>query len=518
MGLIFSKVLQMSMAAILLIVAVALLRIPLKKAPKWFMGVLWTIVALRLLVPIQIESDLGFMPDFGGVIQSAALKEPAKAAAYQTSEDSLTYVYESKEDVLSSEQVDNKGDGVSAKKSTFGYLTALWLVGIVLAIGYASYSYISIWRKTRVSIRYRSSDKVYVCDDIDTPFIFGLVKPVIYLPSGLDHDTIVNVIAHEKAHLKRKDHLRKGLGFFILTIHWFNPFVWLSYILFCRDIELACDERVISTMSLDEKKSYAESLLSCSTKKRRMMVYPVAFGEVAVGTRIRQIFNYKKPTFYLVLMLVMITMALATCSFTKAADKIIVTTSTGGYNPDGNERSTEKVDVVVEPVKARTRIEDIRWKEEEEEVKTGVEAKAQTQVQVEVQTQPQVQVKVQAQEQTQEQTQKQTQEQIQEQGHVDESAKSSTSDNTAQVKSEDTNNEILVDVTEENTHVSVSVDDVNIVTSVEPVQEAVNVTEEIVDEVTDGVLIEGGIADTAVDTAFGITTDTLGLVDSILGW
>ena len=503
MGLIFSKVLQMSMAAILLIVAVALLRIPLKKAPKWFMGVLWTIVALRLLVPIQIESDLGFMPDFGGVIQSAALKEPAKAAAYQTSEDSLTYVYESKEDVLSSEQVDNKGDGASAKKSTFGYLTALWLVGVVLAIGYASYSYISIWRKTRVSIRYRSSDKVYVCDDIDTPFIFGLFKPVIYLPSGLDHDTIVNVIAHEKAHLKRKDHLRKGLGFFILTIHWFNPFVWLSYILFCRDIELACDERVISTMSTDEKKSYAESLLSCSTKKRRMMVYPVAFGEVAVGTRIRQIFNYKKPTFYLVLLLVVITGTLATCSFTRAADKVTVTpytidvvstpdhisnatsentqkidikgiTYTGGDYDDHHEIKAENVEVVVEPIKARTRIEEIRWKEEAEEVKVGVEAKS------------------------------------------DESEKSTKA--TSEAKNEGTSKEALVEVKEGNTHVSVSVDDLNKLASVEPVQEVVGVTEDIVDEVTDGILIDGGIADTAVDTAFSITTDTLGLVDSILGW
>lgn len=503
MGLIFSKVLQMSMAAILLIVAVALLRIPLKKAPKWFMGVLWTIVALRLLVPVQIESNLGFMPDFGGVIQSAALKEPAKAAAYQTSEDSLTYVYESKEDVLSSEQVDNKGDGASAKKSTFGYLTALWLVGIVLAIGYASYSYISIWRKTRVSIRYRSSDKVYVCDDIDTPFIFGLFKPVIYLPSGLDHDTIVNVIAHEKAHLKRKDHLRKGLGFFILTIHWFNLFVWLSYILFCRDIELACDERVISTMSTDEKKSYAESLLSCSTKKRRMMVYPVAFGEVAVGTRIRQIFNYKKPTFYLVLLLVVITGTLATCSFTRAADKVTITpytidvvstpdhisnatsentqkidikgfTYTGEDYDDHHEIKAENVEVVVEPIKVRTRIEEIRWKEEAEEVKVGVEAKS------------------------------------------DESEKSTRA--ASEAKNEGASKEALVEVKEENTHVSVSVDDLNKLASVEPVQEVVSVTEDIVDEVTDEILIDGGIADTAVDTAFSITTDTLGLVDSILGW
>ncbi len=505
MGLFFSKVLEMSMAAVLLIVAVALLRIPLKKAPKWFMGVLWTIVALRLLLPVQIESGLGFMPDFGKVTSLVTGREALNDSSVYTSEDTV---------LPSSELTKNEAladvSGISKttldqKKGTLRYLTILWIVGMIMAFGYASYSYISIRLKTRVSIRYRSSDKVYVCDDIDTPFIFGLVKPVIYLPSGLDHDTIVNVIAHEKAHLKRKDHLRKSLGFFILTIHWFNPFVWLSYILFCRDIELACDERVISTMSTDEKKSYAESLLSCSTKKRRMMVYPVAFGEVAVGTRIRQIFNYKKPTFYLVLLLVVITGTLATCSFTRAADKVTITpytidvvstpenisnatsentqnikikgiTYTGGDYDDHHEIKTEKVEVIVEePLKARTRIEEIRWKEEAEEVKTGTEAKS------------------------------------------DEPSES-TSKTTTEAKSEDTSKKVSVDVQEGNTHVSVSANDLNELDKVEPVKEAVNVTEEIVDEVTDGILIEGGIADTAVDTAFGITTDTLGLVDSILGW
>jgi len=241
MGLFFSKVLEMSMASVLLIAAVALLRIPLKKAPKWFMGVLWTVVALRLLVPIQIEAGVGFMPDFGQIISKATGNVASRDGVY-VSRDTVMPT----SDVAVNETVD-KAQALEAKRpvlssASLRYLTILWIVGMVMAIGYASYSYISIRLKTRVSIRYRSSDKVYVCDEIDTPFIFGLIKPVIYLPSGLDHDTIINVIAHEKAHLKRKDHLRKSLGFFLLTIHWFNPFVWLAYILFCRDIELACDE------------------------------------------------------------------------------------------------------------------------------------------------------------------------------------------------------------------------------------------------------------------------------------
>ena len=489
MGLIFSKVLEMSMASILLILAVALLRIPLKRAPKWFMGVLWTIVALRLIVPIQIEAGVGFMPDFGQIL--------GKAAGNEAFEDGN--IIAARDTALPGLGAAEKGTGEDVKAlrtedrafsgSALRYLIILWVVGMIMAASYTSYSYISIRLKTRVSIRYRSSDKVYVCDEIDTPFIFGLIKPVIYLPSGLDHDTIVNVIAHEKAHLKRKDHLRKGLGFAILTIHWFNPFVWLSYILFCRDIELACDERVISTMSTDEKKSYAESLLSCSTKKRRMMVYPVAFGEVAVRTRIRQILNYRKASFYLVLLLVVITGTLATCSFTKAADKVTIAPYSGGGYDDYREKTSESVEATAGVVNARTRIEEIKVNEQTEEVTVTINE--------------------------QESAQKESV-----------SVKEETKNDAPQAESAPVKEEtessvpqaVSVDVKEDGTDVHVSVSDTANLTSMEPVQDVVNVTEEIVDEVTDDILIEGGIADTAVDTAFGITTDTLGLVDSLLGW
>ena len=514
MGLIFSKVLEMSMASGLLIVAVALLRIPLKKAPKWFMGVLWTIVAVRLLVPIQIESVLGFMPNFGGVLQQVTEKEPDMATTYYASEDALTHDRKlQQEDEALAEPSEQYHTGENAGGSGLSYFTALWIMGIILAVLYAAYSYISIWRKTRVSIRYRSSDKVYVCDEIDTPFIFGLIRPVIYLPSGLDHDTIVNVLAHEKAHLKRRDHLRKGLGFFILSIHWFNPFVWLAYILFCRDIELACDERVISTMTTDEKKSYAESLLSCSTKKRRMMVYPVAFCEVAVGTRIRQIFNYRKPTFYLVLLLAFITATLATCSFTRAADKVTVTpykvevlsssdrisnatsentqkilikgiTYTGEDYDDYVEKPQKDVNISAKPLSADIKINDAAKKTE---VPATVEVKVQSSRQNES-----ISVKT-------------------------EEIKKSETQGT-----QETHKEVTVYVQEGNTHVQVETDNIKDLSLTAPVQEVVDVTQDIVNEVTDEVLIQGGVADTvadtAVDTAFGITTDTLGLVDSIFGW
>ncbi len=494
MGLIFGKVLEMSFAAVLLIAAVILLRIPLRKAPKWFMGVLWTIVAVRLLVPVQIQSGIGFMPDFGNIVGSIWGKENTGNVTTYVSEDTLAPATGVLADIASGDAAPFETTSASSKESeSLKYLTALWIVGMLMAFGYASYSNISIRLKTRVSIRYKSSERVFVCDEIDTPFIFGVFRPAIYIPSGLDHETIHNVIAHEKVHLQRKDHLRKQLGFLILSIHWFNLFVWAAYILFCRDIELACDERVISRMSSDEKKSYAESLLSCSTKKRRMMVYPVAFGEVAVGTRIRGIFNYRKPSFYLVLMLVMVTGVLTTCSFTRAADRVTIKGITYvGEDFDADEKkSNVEIQVVApEPSQVRTRIEEIRCHDNSQQaVTSGAQPEAEAPAEVK---------------------------------------ESNTSDKKVEevkkeeVKAESKKESTTVDVKKGKTHVHVSTDDIKKIDAIAPVSEVVSVTEDIavdvaseaVDTVVEEVFDEGGV----VDTAFGITSDTLGLVDSILRW
>jgi beta-lactamase regulating signal transducer with metallopeptidase domain len=308
MGLIFLKVLEMSIAALLLIAAVVLIRIPLRRAPKWFMGVLWAIVALRLLIPVQVTAQhVGFMPDFGNIVD-ACFDEDTKAA-----------------DVTEQEMINSKN--LPQSESSQGipiFLPIIWLIGMLSVLSYAAFSYIKVKKRTAASIRYLSGDRVFVCDDIDTPFIFGFVKPSIYMPSGLDDNTIRNVLAHERAHIERFDHLRKQLGFLILAIHWFNPLVWIAYMLFCRDIELACDERAVSSMSLSQKKSYATSLLSCSTSRKMVLAYPLAFGEVGVGTRVKQIFDLKKPTAWLVAGLVLICGILSASSFTKAADKPVV--------------------------------------------------------------------------------------------------------------------------------------------------------------------------------------------------
>lgn len=333
MGTIIFKVMEMSIAALLLIVAVVLIRIPLRKAPKWFMGILWAIVALRLIVPVQVTAHVGFMPDFGDIV-TACFDGEKEAQDGPVSVSSGIYESVGYTKSLADEATETTAEVVPARENVTEdvtdsqksvgvpvYLQVIWVIGFVGILGYAVISYLSIKKKTAASIKYFSGDNVYVCDDIETPFVFGVFKPSIYMPSGLDCRTIKNVIAHEKTHIKRLDHLRKQFGFLVLAIHWFNPLVWLAYALFCRDIELACDERVVSRMNLSQKRSYANSLLSCSTQRRMVLAYPLAFGEVGVVTRVKQIFNYKKPTAWLVTALVIICGVLSTCSFTKAADK-----------------------------------------------------------------------------------------------------------------------------------------------------------------------------------------------------
>jgi hypothetical protein len=306
------------------------------------MGVLWAIVALRLIFPFQIESKIGFLPDVGSKLEGFFydITGSASSVTYHNYEpntdDTVTYVYESEEtatteteaierDYLPNEEIivveaaeTTKGSSLW-KRDLFVRLQMVWPFGLIVILAYAVFSYISIRRKTRAAIRLQGENDAFVCDEIDTPFILGVFRPTIYLPSGLDDETVKNVLAHEKAHIKRLDHLRKQLGFLLLAVYWFNPLVWVSYALFCKDIELACDERVIRHMSLDEKKSYANSLLLCSTHKRLVLAYPLAFGEVGVGTRVKQIFNYRKPTFWLLMVLVIVCVALSSSFFTSVS-------------------------------------------------------------------------------------------------------------------------------------------------------------------------------------------------------
>lgn len=307
MDALFLKIINMSIAASWLILAVILLRIVLKKAPKWINVLLWGIVAVRLLCPISFESSLSLVPNAEPIPQDIFMMEP--------SENHESPVFDPVENSnlpdVPSVSVDASIEQIQWKSvfATFG-----WIFGIGAMLIYAAISYILVRCKIKASLHLR--DNIWICDDIQTPFILGAVKPRIYIPSGTDEAQLPHIIAHENAHLKRRDQWWKPLGFLVLTIHWFNPLVWVAYILLCRDIELACDEKVIRELNQSESIAYSEALLSCSVNRRTVMVCPLAFGEVGVKERVKRVLNYKKPAFWIVVVAVIASVVLAVCFLT----------------------------------------------------------------------------------------------------------------------------------------------------------------------------------------------------------
>lgn len=307
MDAIFLKIVNMSIAASWLILAVILLRVVLKKAPKWINVLLWALVAVRLLCPISFESSLSLVPNAEPIPQEIFMMEPP--------ENHESAVFDPIENPnlpsVPSVSVDTSIETIQWKAvfATFG-----WMFGMAAMLVYAAISYILVKRKVKASLHLR--DNILICDDIQTPFILGAIKPRIYIPSGTDEAQLPHIIAHENAHLKRRDHWWKPLGFLVLAIHWFNPLVWVAYILLCRDIESACDEKVIRELNQGESIAYSEALLSCSVNRRMVMVCPLAFGEVGVKERVKRVLNYKKPAFWIVVVAVIASVILAVCFLT----------------------------------------------------------------------------------------------------------------------------------------------------------------------------------------------------------
>ncbi|MDD6695111.1 MAG: M56 family metallopeptidase, partial [Firmicutes bacterium] len=269
---------------------VLLLRFILNKSPKWMKCLLWALVAIRLVCPFSIESIFSLAPDAEVVNMDNYVGMPnIQSEAAGTDRSVNKYV----------ETHDNEGVAVEKKNTNpIYFLSIIWSVGIVILAVYALGSCLKIWRRVKLSIR--TTENIYICDRIDSPFIFGIIKPRIYLPSGISEEQKESVIAHEQAHLKRLDHFWKPFGFCLLTVYWFNPLCWLAYILLCRDIELACDEKVIKNMDVTQKKIYSQVLLSFSESQKQILACPLAFGEVGVKERIRSILNYKKPAFWII--------------------------------------------------------------------------------------------------------------------------------------------------------------------------------------------------------------------------
>ena len=309
MAAVFLKLLNLSISASWLVLAVLVLRLVSKRSPKWMNVLLWGIVALRLVLPFSIESALSLIPSAETVSPAAVQFAPAPTIT------SGVKIIDNAVNPSLSEHFAAAPTMSVNPLYVWAYLAGwVWLIGLGAMLLYALVSYLRLRRRVSVSLCVR--ENIYLCDAISSPFILGVVKPRIYLPSGLDEVQRQNVLSHERAHLARRDHWWKPLGFALLAVYWFNPVLWLAYALLCRDIELACDERVIRTMDESAVKTYSTVLLACSMPRKAVITCPLAFGEVGVKERVRNALHYKKPAFWVVAASVAVCVVVAVCFLT----------------------------------------------------------------------------------------------------------------------------------------------------------------------------------------------------------
>ena len=319
MNAVFLKLLNMSAAGSVLILAVIVLRALLKRAPRWIFCVMWALVAVRLVCPFSIPSPLSAFRATPSIVGESGEVEIFRAAGGSEKPLLAVGTVQIERPQTSAETIKEiPGTPLAVTQRTRdAYLPPLiggWLLGVAAMLLYAAGSTLLLRRKVAASLRQRGN--IRVCDAIPSPFILGLARPRIYLPSSLNEEERRFVLAHERAHLRRLDHLWKPLGFLILSVHWFNPLCWLAYALFCRDIELACDEKVVGELGRSERAAYSQALLNCSAH-RILAACPVAFGETDVKTRVKAVLNYKKPAFWIVLAAALGCIVLILCFATK---------------------------------------------------------------------------------------------------------------------------------------------------------------------------------------------------------
>ena len=308
MSELFLEIVNRSMAASWIVIAVLILRFCLKKAPKWVTVLLWGIVAVRLIFPFSIESALSLIPSAETVSPSIMMET---APSVQTGVPALNQVINP---VIDHSLSPAPGASANPLQIWISVMAAVWLAGAAALLLYSAISYWRLRRRVREAVILR--DNIYQSENAGSPFVLGIIQPKIYLPYSVDSGALAYVIAHEQAHIRRGDHWWKPLAFLLLTVHWFNPLLWLSYILLCRDIELACDEKVIREMGSEQRADYTQALVSCSVSRRSIAACPLAFGEVGVKTRVKSVMNYKKPAFWIILASALICAAAAVCFLT----------------------------------------------------------------------------------------------------------------------------------------------------------------------------------------------------------
>ena len=311
MAEVFLNIVNMSISASWIVFAVLLLRLLLKKAPKWINVLLWGVVAVRLICPFSFESVLSLIPSPQTINPEIALNSPVIDSGVTIIDNVINPIIS--EATISIQPEKN----INLFQFIMPYLAGVWLVGIAALLIYTIISFLRLKSKIGTAVLLR--DNIYQSEAVVSPFVLGIIKPKIYLPFNMNGQDMDHVIAHEQAHLRRKDHLWKPLGFLILTFHWFNPLVWVGYILLCRDIELACDEKVVKEFNNEQRADYSQALLTCSANRRMIAACPVAFGELGVKDRVKAILNYKKPKFWIVVFAIVLSVGMAVCFLTSPA-------------------------------------------------------------------------------------------------------------------------------------------------------------------------------------------------------
>ncbi len=312
MEAVFLKILNMSITASWIALAVIAVRLLLKKAPKWITVLMWGLVGIRLVCPFSLESIFSLIPS----------AETVPGDILYTNTPTIHSGVEAFNSVVNPIILDSLAPAAGASVHPIRVIafaaSAIWIVGIVAMFTYTVVSYIRIYRKVKEAVPYK--DNIRLCDHVDTPFILGVIHPKIYLPSAMSEQDMKYVIAHENTHLKRHDHWWKPLGFLLLTVYWFHPILWVAYVLLCRDIELACDEKVIQDMGTENKKPYSDALINCSAPRRMIAACPLAFGEVGVKERVKSVLNYRKPAFWIIVAAMIAGIVLAVCFLTNPAE------------------------------------------------------------------------------------------------------------------------------------------------------------------------------------------------------
>ena len=308
MNELFLKIINMSISASWLVLAVLILRFVLKKAPKWINVLLWGIVAIRLICPFSFESTLSLIPSAETIPLNIGMDTTP------TINSGISAINNAVNPIISQSNTPMAGASVNLLQITIGIYEYIWIFGMIALALYTAISYWRLCRKVDTAVRYK--DNIFQSENVSSPFVFGIIKPRIYLPFKMNGQDLEHVVAHEHAHIRRKDHWWKPFGFLLLTIHWFNPLMWMAYVLLCRDIELACDEKVIKELGNEQRGDYTQALVACSINRRMIAACPLAFGEVSVKERVKSVMNYKKPAFWVIIISVIVCVGVAVCFLT----------------------------------------------------------------------------------------------------------------------------------------------------------------------------------------------------------